>query len=241
VTGYLANLTAELSANIDCTLLTRTDLRDFALGASDIEAVCDVSRRGTTVLSLARLHAKAYVIDSSHALVTSANATHGGMRRNWEFGLAIEDRDDVDQIGDLLLSGFGASHQPQTWGIHDLEQLREPIRHFREQLPPVRVLPEFEASELPVLTINHAARESLMAGLPGWTQLVLQGILALSNGDFTIQDAYSFGLHAAAIRFPENKHPREKIRQQLQRLRDLGIIEFLGDGSYRRIVGSDDY
>ncbi|MBZ5564268.1 MAG: hypothetical protein LAP13_17830 [Acidobacteriia bacterium] len=32
---------------------------------------------------------------------------------------------------------------------------------------------------------------------------------------------------------PDNLHVRDKIRQQLQRLRDLGLVEFLGGGKYR--------
>ncbi|MBI4581790.1 MAG: restriction endonuclease, partial [Planctomycetes bacterium] len=37
-----------------------------------------------------------------------------------------------------------------------------------------------------------------------------------------------------AVRFPDNRHPRAKVRQQLQRLRALGVVEFLGAARYRR-------
>ena len=30
-----------------------------------------------------------------------------------------------------------------------------------------------------------------------------------------------------------NRHERDKIRQQLEVLRDLGLVEFLGGGKYR--------
>jgi len=33
--------------------------------------------------------------------------------------------------------------------------------------------------------------------------------------------------------YPQNAHVRDKIRQQLQVLRDLRLLEFLGSGSYR--------
>ena len=32
---------------------------------------------------------------------------------------------------------------------------------------------------------------------------------------------------------PNNTHVRDKIRQQLQVLRDLGFLQFFGSGSYR--------
>ncbi|WP_376786183.1 hypothetical protein [Enterococcus italicus] len=33
---------------------------------------------------------------------------------------------------------------------------------------------------------------------------------------------------------PENNHIEAKIRQVLQHLRDMGLIEFIGEGSYRK-------
>ncbi len=37
------------------------------------------------------------------------------------------------------------------------------------------------------------------------------------------------------LKHPTNKHIQDKIRQQLQFLRDIGIIEFKGNGNYRKI------
>jgi type II restriction enzyme len=34
---------------------------------------------------------------------------------------------------------------------------------------------------------------------------------------------------------PDNRHVRDKIRQQLQVLRNLGLVEFLGRGRYRSV------
>jgi len=50
--------------------------------------------------------------------------------------------------------------------------------------------------------------------------------------EFTLADVYA---HAGALAklHPQNRHVRDKIRQQLQVLRDLGLLEFLGGGSYR--------
>ena len=36
-------------------------------------------------------------------------------------------------------------------------------------------------------------------------------------------------------KYPSNKHITDKIRQQLQYLRDLGLIEFLGNGHYKKL------
>ena len=74
--------------------------------------------------------------------------------------------------------------------------------------------------------------EKLQVEKRGWTLDVLQVVQELGKMDFTLADAYA---HADALAklHPQNAHVRDKIRQQLQVLRDLGLVEFLGRGSYR--------
>jgi type II restriction enzyme len=66
----------------------------------------------------------------------------------------------------------------------------------------------------------------------GWLTDVLATIRKLDKETFTLLEAYSFEDGLAKLH-PRNKHIRPKIRQQLQFLRDKGIIEFLGKGQYR--------
>jgi len=74
--------------------------------------------------------------------------------------------------------------------------------------------------------------EKLQVEKRGWTLDVLQAVQALGRMDFTLADVYT---HAAALAklHPKNSHVRDKIRQQLQVLRDLGLLEFLSPGTYR--------
>jgi type II restriction enzyme len=66
----------------------------------------------------------------------------------------------------------------------------------------------------------------------GWTLDVLTVLRSLRNKMFSLSDAYSFEKVLAA-RHPENQNIRAKIRQQLQIIRDLGYLDFLGQGVYR--------
>jgi len=74
--------------------------------------------------------------------------------------------------------------------------------------------------------------EKLQVEKRGWTLEVLQVVQSLGKLEFTLADVYA---HADALAklHPNNAHVRDKIRQQLQVLRDLGLLEFLGSGSYR--------
>ena len=49
---------------------------------------------------------------------------------------------------------------------------------------------------------------------------------------FTLNDVYAFEDKLDKLH-PENKHIKDKIRQQLQVLRDKGYVEFLGRGVYQ--------
>lgn len=66
----------------------------------------------------------------------------------------------------------------------------------------------------------------------GWTADVLKFVRELGKKDFTLDEAYSFDRQLQLLH-PDNKNIRPKIRQQLQILRDRGILEFKGKGTYR--------
>jgi type II restriction enzyme len=74
--------------------------------------------------------------------------------------------------------------------------------------------------------------EKLQVEKRGWTLDVLQVVQSLNKSEFSLQDVYA---HAEALGklHPANRHIQPKIRQQLQVLRDLGLLDFLGGGSYK--------
>ena len=68
----------------------------------------------------------------------------------------------------------------------------------------------------------------------GWLSDVLSCIESLDKKEFTLKDLYGCRDHLAALH-PRNRNVEAKIRQQLQLLRDRGLVEFLGKGRYRYI------
>jgi type II restriction enzyme len=69
----------------------------------------------------------------------------------------------------------------------------------------------------------------------GWTTLTLRIIRELQSAAFSLNDLYSKEEEFART-YPDNQNIRPKIRQQLQVLRDLGYLEFLGGGAYRVLI-----
>lgn len=66
----------------------------------------------------------------------------------------------------------------------------------------------------------------------GWILDIMNCIDCLNKKDFTLQDIYGFESDLKSIH-PENKHIKDKIRQQLQFLRDKEYLDFIGPGMYR--------
>lgn len=66
----------------------------------------------------------------------------------------------------------------------------------------------------------------------GWTLDVLNVVRSLAKNEFSLADVYAFERDLARLH-PGNRHVRDKIRQQLQLLRDMHFLEFLARGSYR--------
>jgi len=66
----------------------------------------------------------------------------------------------------------------------------------------------------------------------GWLLDIMNCIEKLNKKDFTLEEVYSFE-NWLSKKHPENKHIKDKIRQQLQILRDKGYLDFLDRGMYR--------
>jgi type II restriction enzyme len=67
----------------------------------------------------------------------------------------------------------------------------------------------------------------------GWTSDILKCIDDIRGRIFRLEDCYRFESNLISLH-PKNKNIRPKIRQQLQVLRDKGLIEFLGNGIYQK-------
>jgi len=66
----------------------------------------------------------------------------------------------------------------------------------------------------------------------GWLIEVMKCVEAIGKREFELDDVYAFEDRLSGI-YPNNRHVKQKIRQQLQVLRDHGYLDFVSRGSYR--------
>lgn len=93
------------------------------------------------------------------------------------------------------------------------------------EVSPSDVLKKYKTT-LPLKTVSLSSR--------GWVLDVLKCVERIATRDFSLADVYAF-IPALEKKYPGNGHIKDKIRQQLQILRDKGFIIFVGRGKYRKI------
>jgi type II restriction enzyme len=104
----------------------------------------------------------------------------------------------------------------------------------------IEVVSRGQVREKAAVIAQWRQTDSLLRSRPqtrGWLADVLRCVERCFR-TFTLTDVYAFEAELVA-KHPENHNIKAKIRQQLQVLRDLGFIEFLGSGEYRSLPGGD--
>lgn len=66
----------------------------------------------------------------------------------------------------------------------------------------------------------------------GWLIEVMKCVESTGKNEFDLNDVYAFENRLSAL-YPNNRHVKQKIRQQLQVLRDRGYLDFVSRGYYR--------
>ncbi len=218
------------------TLVTRTDLYDFAHGSSSLETLCTLAERGVVIRSLRRLHAKMYIFDDAAALVTSANATTSGMWRNLECGLITDDVEVVAQLSKALLAGLGADDRPRIMFKNQLAALRAPVEAIRTSLPEPKEPRSKDDLSTYDSSVGIDGKESFLSGFSGWEKLVLERVLNMRSDIIRLDELHAACLPFVSVQYPKNQHVRPKIRQQLQRLIAHGLVRRESPGMFRRTI-----
>lgn len=91
-------------------------------------------------------------------------------------------------------------------------------------IPRFEVLKKWQKTVFLKYIINSSAK--------GWIIDVMNCIDSINKMEFTLKDIYDFESDLKKLH-PENNHVKDKIRQQLQFLRNKNYLEFLGNGNYK--------
>jgi len=152
------------------------------------------------------------------------------MTKNYEYGIYIDESEVVKKIS----MDFHLLSKNEKTGTVRKSSI-ETVREILQNLPKSVILPMrwLETPEEPPDVIENSF-ETIQKSLTGWKLEVFNCIHSIPKQEFSLNDINKFENHFKKI-YPSNKHIKDKIRQQLQYLRDLGLIEFLGYGKYKKL------
>lgn len=177
-------------------------------------------------------HPKMYLIrglETESVVVGSSNLTNGGLSGNAEANIFIKGALNSEIFSDaeesyLRLKFDGRrTPNPQFLAVYEEKSRLNTSRNK-------------QVGELASLfAIEHGFAElpkpkPTTSDLTGWLKLVYESI---PEGEFTNDDIYKHQDRFQA-RYPANQNIQAKIRQQLQVLRDIGLIEPLSRGVWQK-------
>ncbi len=215
-------------------LITSFKLANIYSGSLDLSALDLILLNKGVVKNYSKLHSKVYLFDDTKAIITSGNLTNGGLIGNYEYGILLDDKEIVSNIS----SDFKTLSNDERTGTVKAEDLIAVWNILTN-------IPKKETLKLPVYTLEIDSPEqvadiiefpvvAITQELKGWKLAVFNCLNSLPQQQFTTNDAYSFE-NILRDKYPSNNNVKDKVRQQLQYLRDLGLIEFLGAGIYKKL------
>jgi phosphatidylserine/phosphatidylglycerophosphate/cardiolipin synthase-like enzyme len=238
---FIKEQTARLIADnsrrgVDSRYINSFKLANFHRGASDLEALRILSAGEYKQKNVHNIHAKLFIFDDS-AVVTSGNLTPGGLRNNLEYGLLVRGR-VVDEITSDYLKVFDNPEYPAiTLGV--IEKAEEILRAVPKEKQKRIKVDERNIFEETLNDENIEERfdggiESIITNLASWKKDIFECLLKIDSDVFTLEKLYSFENKLKRLH-PGNRNIKPKIRQQLQYLRDIGLVEFVRPGYYKKL------
>ena len=213
-------------------LITSFKLPNFHSGSLDLSALDKIIEANGTVKNFSKLHSKIYLFDDKKVIITSGNLTNGGLINNYEYGIYSDDKLFVSKV----VLDFEAISNNENTGVvkkTDINTVREILSKLPKAIP--QKLPKY-AIETPEerFDVLEIPDNSITSTLNGWKLEVFKCVNSIPNQFFSLKEVNEFENNLRKI-YPSNNRIKDKIRQQLQYLRDLGLIEFLGNGQYKKL------
>lgn len=215
-------------SNVNITAITNVKLMSFYKKVLDVGALSNLLSSNGKLYNYPSLHAKFYIFDDKELIITSANLTEAGLKKNKEYGIISDDKNLVLMAN----NDFDKMCNDEITGKIKQKHLND-IMEILESFPKdTRIdLPKYEIENEEVY--SYSIIESTPS-LLGWKKDIYDIIIKFDNDHFELKDFESY-IPYLKILYPRNNFVEEKIRQILQQLRDLGLIKFEGNGCYMRL------
>ncbi len=205
------------------SLVTYFNLNYYYKGASDLAAIKALINNTNHVYNFNSLHSKIYLFDKRNVIITSANLTSSGFYKNDETGILTDDETVCLGAAEKLKD---ISIKDNLINIEKVNIVDEIIKNTPKEQRKNSIIENED--------IFQNRNYEIDSSLSGWTKEVFLVLKEIEAENFTISDVYRY-VEYFKKKYPNNHHIEDKLRQQLQYLRNLGLIDFINRGEYRKL------
>lgn len=213
-------------------IYTSFKLMNIYSGSLDLAGLEKIISQNGIVKNFPKLHSKIYLFDNERVIITSGNLTNGGLLNNFEYGIYSEDISIINEVS----KDFKSFEKNKDIGTVKLDDINV-VKNLLSKIPKTQSikLPKYDIkSSENKYDIMEISEDILTSSLKGWKLEVLKCVQSITNQEFNLDEINRFEPYLRE-KYPNNNHITDKIRQQLQFLRDYGLVEFLGNGKFKKL------
>ena len=206
-------------------VITSSNISNFLNGSLDVKAIQTLLNNNVSVRNYQNLHAKIYLFDREKVLITSANLTHNGLYKNYEYGVLCDESNFVDEV----YNDYVKMITDEDCGEFKIDTLKR-VEEIRKTLGKnIVIYIDSDNDHIILENLNNLTKK-----LNTWQKAVFDLIETNFSSVFDTNSIYALESELKKS-FPNNHHIKDKIRQILQQLRELGYIKFISRGVYKKL------
>lgn len=224
------NVYANKRENVKIDVISNFSMPNFYKRSSDIEAFKTIIESQDKVYNCQLLHAKIYIFDDKYSIITSSNLTSSGFKRNLEYGVFIDDSMLVKET----VKDFKNICNNENTGKINFQNIMH-IENILKNLPMYKQMDFKDYDKYNKIdNILDIDLDLIKSNLNSWEKTTFEAIELINKNEFTLRNIYEFK-SIFSKKYPDNNTIEASIRRNLQELRDLGLIKFLGNGKYKKL------
>lgn len=216
-------------------LITSFKFSHFCSGKSDLSAFDIITAANGKIKINPRIHSNIYLFDDKKAIISSANLSNSGLLNNFEYGILLYDKIMVaDVVEDYnIIAKHEETRVAKKAEIEIIKKMLLPIQKNTTQKK-LR-LSKFEVDHIrETFDVADAPADAIATVFEGWQLEVFNCINLTQQQVFTLEEVNLFENHLKKI-FASQKNIPEKIEIQVKYFTDLGLIDSLSNGFYKKL------
>jgi hypothetical protein len=216
-------------------LITSFKFSYFCSGQSDIMVFDKITSVNGKVKIHPLLNANIYIFDDKKVIISSGNLSNLGLLENYQYGIYLDEKSEVEKV----ISDYNTivKHE-DTRAVKkaDFEIIKKMLFAAHKNTNQKKLkLSAFEIEHIKeTFDVVDVPTDAITSVFEGWQLEVFNCINLTQQSVFALEEVNLFENHLKKI-FPSQKNIPDKIEIQLKYFIELGLIDSLGNGFYKKL------